>query len=104
MLLPLDTYAQIAPRLGLATRNFINVGVGVLDSNYWGEVKVVLFNHSAKDFTIQVGEQIAQLMLERIKTSQVRKVAALDDANRVVGGFGSIGTKQLTQFPQEKHK
>ena len=45
---PLGTYAWIAPRSGLATRSFIDVGMGVVDSDYQGEIKVVLFNHSAK--------------------------------------------------------
>ena len=50
--LPLGTYAQIAPRSGLTIRNFIDVGVGVVDSDYQGEIKVVLFNHSVEDFAI----------------------------------------------------
>ena len=50
--LPPGTYARIAPRSGLAIRNFIDVGVGVVDSDYWGEIKVVLFNHSVEDFPV----------------------------------------------------
>ena len=46
--LPAGTYARIAPHSGLTIRNFINVGAGVVDSDYWGEIKVVLFNHSAE--------------------------------------------------------
>ena len=57
--LPLGTYARIAPRLGLAIRNFIDVGAGVVDSDYRGEIKVVLFNHSAEDFKVQAGDRIA---------------------------------------------
>ena len=57
--LPPGTYAQIAPRLGFAVRNFIDVGVGVVDSDYWGEIKVVLLYHSAEDFAIQAGDRIA---------------------------------------------
>ena len=93
MSLPLGTYACIAPRSRLAIRNFIDVGVGVVDSDYQGEIKVVLFNHSAEDFAIQAGDRIAQLILERIKTPQVKKVVALDDTDRGAGGFGSTGTK-----------
>ena len=69
--LPLGTYAHIAPCSGLPIRNFIDVGAGVGDSDYWGEIKVVLFNHSTKDFKVQVSDQIAQLILERFKTPQV---------------------------------
>ena len=66
--LPVGTYARIAPRSGLAIRNFINVGVGVVDSDYQGEIKVVLFNHSVEDFKVQAGDRVAQLILERIET------------------------------------
>ena len=62
------TYVRIALRSGLAIRNFIDVGVGVVDSGYWGEIKVVLFNHFAEDFAVQAGDRIAQLILERSKT------------------------------------
>ena len=50
--LPLGTYSRIAPRSGLAPKKFINIGVGVVDLDYWGEIKVVLFNHCAKDFVV----------------------------------------------------
>ena len=85
-------------------QNFINVGVGVVDSDYRGEIKVVLFNHFAEDFVVQVGDRIAQLILERIKTPQVKKVAALDDTGRGAEGFGSMGTKQVTQSSPRKDK
>ena len=62
--LPIGTYARIAPHSGLAIRNFIDVGAGVVDSDCQGEIKVVLFNHSVEDFAVQVGDQIAQLILE----------------------------------------
>ena len=91
--LPSGTYARIAPRSGLAIRNFIDVGAGVVDSDYRSEIKVVLFNHSAEDFVFQVGDRIAQVILERIETPQVKKVAALDDTDHGAGGFGSTGTK-----------
>ena len=54
--LPLGTYAQIAPRSELATKNFIDIGVGVVDSDYWCKIKVVLFSHSAKDFVMEAGD------------------------------------------------
>ena len=52
MSLPPGTYAQIAPRSGLAAKNFIDVGSGVVDSDYSGEIRVVLFNHSAEGFVV----------------------------------------------------
>ena len=91
--LPPGTYARIAPRSGLAIRNFIDVGARVVDSDYRGEIKVVLFSHSAEDFAVQAGDRIAQLILERLETPQVKKVAALDDTDCGAGGFGSTGTK-----------
>ena len=104
MSLPPGIYARIAPCLGLATKNFIDVGVGVVDSDYQDEMKVILFNHFAKDFVVQASDQRAQLILERIKTPQVKKVVAFDDTDHGVGGFGSIGPKQLTQSPHSKDK
>ena len=73
MSLPSGTYARIAPRLGLAIRNSIDIGPGGVDLDYCGEIKMVLFNHSPKDFVIQAGDWIAQLIFERIKNPQVRK-------------------------------
>ena len=57
--LPLGTYARIAPRSGLAIHNFIDVGAGVVDSDYRGEIKVFLFNHSIESFKVQAGDWIA---------------------------------------------
>ena len=57
--LPVGIYARIAPRSGLAIRNFIDVGAGVVDSDYRGEIKVVLFNHSVEDFKVQASDRIA---------------------------------------------
>ena len=85
-------------------RNFIDIGAGAVDSDYWGEIKVVLFNHSIEDFVVQASDQIAQLILEKIKTLQVKKVAALDDTDHGTGGFGSTSTKHLTQSTQAKDK
>ena len=89
--LPLGVYARIAPRSGLAVKKFIDVGAGVIDSDYRGEIGVVLFNHSAVDFPVQVGDRIAQLILEKIKTPAVQKVIVLSATDRGSGGFGSTG-------------
>ena len=95
--LPLSTYARIAPCSGLAIRSFIDVGAGRVDSDYWGDIKVVLLNHSAKDFKVQAGDSIAQLILERIETPQVKKVATLDDTYHGAGGFGGTKVKPFVQ-------
>ena len=66
--LPPGTYARIAPHSRLAAKNFIDIGAGVVNSDYQREIKVVLFNHSTKDFAVQASDRIAQLILERIET------------------------------------
>ena len=65
---------------------------------------MVLFNHSAKDFKVQAGDQIAQVILERIETPQVKKVATLDDTDHGAGGFGSTGMKPIVQSSLQKDK
>ena len=88
---PLGVYARIAPRSGLAVKKFIDVGAGVVDSDYRGEIGVVLFNHSVVDFPVPVGDRIAQLILEKIKTPAVQKVIVLSAIDRGSGEFGSTG-------------
>ena len=83
---------RIAPRSGLAVKHFIDTGAGVIDADYRGQVKVLLFNHSEVDFEIKEGERIAQLVLERIWTPEVVVVEELEESVRGVGGFGSTGT------------
>ena len=68
---PIGLYARIAPRSGLALKKFIDVGAGVVDSDYRGEVGVVLFNHGDQDFLVKMGDRIAQLILEKIDTPPV---------------------------------
>ena len=68
---PPGLYARIAPRSGLAVKRFIDVGAGVIDHDYRGEVCVVLFNHSDTDFKVNQGDRIAQLILEKIETPVV---------------------------------
>lgn len=57
---------RVAPRSGLASKHFIDTGAGVIDADYRGEVKVLLFNFSEVDFTVKQGNRIAQLVLERV--------------------------------------
>ena len=102
--LPPGTYARIAPRSGLAYRHFIDVGAGVVDSDFRGEIKVILFNHFVEDFPVQAGDRIAQLILERIDTPPVQKVAVLEDTDRGNDGFGSTGTHSFVQSTQKNQK
>lgn len=57
---------RVAPRSGLAVKNFIDTGAGVIDSDYRGQVKVLLFNHSDTDFEVKEGDRVAQLIIERV--------------------------------------
>ena len=66
-----------APRSGLAWKSFIDTGAGVIDADYRGEVKVMLFNHAETDFEVKRGDRVAQLILERISTPDVVAVRAL---------------------------
>ncbi|KAH0608902.1 uncharacterized protein H6S33_001130 [Morchella sextelata] len=88
---PAGTYGRIAPRSGLASKNFIDVGAGVIDADYRGQVKVLLFNHSDSDFEVKEGDRVAQLVLERIYTPEVEEVQDLEESVRGAGGFGSTG-------------
>ncbi|KAJ5278640.1 putative deoxyuridine 5'-triphosphate nucleotidohydrolase [Penicillium angulare] len=88
---PEGTYGRVAPRSGLASKHFIDTGAGVIDADYRGEVKVLLFNHSDVDFPVKEGDRIAQLVLERIYTPEVTVVEELEESVRGAGGFGSTG-------------
>ncbi|EAL60754.1 dUTP diphosphatase [Dictyostelium discoideum AX4] len=91
--IPDGTYGRIAPRSGLAWKNFIDCGAGVIDSDYRGNVGVVLFNHSDVDFKVAVGDRVAQLIFERIVTPEPLEVDEIDETQRGAGGFGSTGVK-----------
>jgi len=91
IVIPKNCYGRIAPRSSLAVKHGIQVGAGVIDPDYTGEVKVVLFNQGQDDFKISVGDRIAQLVLERCETPDVREVLTIDETARGAGGFGSTG-------------
>src|SRR6056300_1270811 len=91
IVLPSGTYGRISPRSGLAVKKGIQVGAGVIDPDYTGEIKVVLFNHGDKDFEVKKGDRIAQLILERCETPEVEEVGTVEDTERGAGGFGSTG-------------
>ncbi|XP_031623784.1 deoxyuridine 5'-triphosphate nucleotidohydrolase-like [Contarinia nasturtii] len=90
---PVGTYGRVAPRSGLAWKNFIDVGAGVIDQDYRGNVGVILFNHSDVDFDVKKGDRIAQLICERIVYPNLKEVDSLTETTRGEGGFGSTGTK-----------
>ena len=91
---PPGTYGRIAPRSGLAAKNMITTGAGVIDADYWGIVFMLLFNHSDKDLEVKKGDQVAQLILEKIATPEVERVDSLDETTRGDQGFGSMDKPQ----------
>lgn len=89
--IPPGTYARVASRSGLATRHGIHVGAGVIDRDYRGEVRVLLFNLGDERFTFEPGDRIAQLILEKIHTPIVIVRDQLTGTERGTSGFGSTG-------------
>ncbi|MBV1918218.1 MAG: dUTP diphosphatase [Sphingomonadaceae bacterium] len=84
---------QVRPRSGLALKHGISVpnSPGTIDSDYRGELKVILINHALEAFTIQRGDRIAQLVLAPVTRASWLPVDELDETSRGEGGFGSTG-------------
>ncbi|XP_029431535.1 deoxyuridine 5'-triphosphate nucleotidohydrolase, mitochondrial isoform X2 [Rhinatrema bivittatum] len=89
--LPSGCYGRVAPRSGLAAKHFIDVGAGVIDEDYRGNVGVVLFNFGKENFNVKRGDRVAQLICERICYPELEELKDLDDTDRGAGGFGSTG-------------
>lgn len=84
---------QVRPRSGLALKHGITVPntPGTIDSDYRGELKVILINHGAEDFVIARGDRVAQLVLAPVTQAAWDEVESLDETARGAGGFGSTG-------------
>lgn len=93
MAIPAGHEIQVRPRSGLALKHGISVPntPGTIDSDYRGELKVILINHSAEPFEIHRGDRIAQLVLAPVTLAAWQEVDALDETSRGAGGFGSTG-------------
>ena len=89
--LPGGHVGLIWPRSGLAVKHSIDCGAGVIDSTYRGEIKVLLFNHSDENFTIESGNRIAQLLVQKIEHINFISVDSLEKTQRNEAGFGSTG-------------
>jgi dUTP pyrophosphatase len=85
--------AQVRPRSGLALKHGVTClnSPGTVDSDYRGEVGVILINHGQEPFVIQRGERIAQMIIARHEQATMVEVGALDETARGAGGFGSTG-------------
>lgn len=93
--LPVGFEAQIRPRSGLALKHGITVlnTPGTIDADYRGEIMVLLINFSDKEFLINDGERIAQMVVARHEQVDFELVNQLDDTERGVGGYGHTGVK-----------
>ena len=91
--IPEDTEVQIRPRSGLAAKSGISVlnTPGTIDSDYRGEIKIILFNHGKEEFVINNNDRIAQMILMPVCKIQFEEVNNLPETLRGKGGFGSTG-------------
>ena len=91
--LPLGYEAQVRPRSGLAIKQGITClnSPGTVDSDYRGEIKIVLVNLSPEEQLIQPGERIAQMVIQKIERAELQQVEILEESIRSHGGFGSTG-------------
>lgn len=91
--IPDDYEIQVRPRSGLAAKHSIGVlnSPGTIDSDYRGEIKVILFNFGDKDFTINRGDRIAQMVVAKVYKANLIKADELNSSVRGEGGFGHTG-------------
>ena len=88
-----DFEIQIRPRSGLAAKNNISVlnTPGTIDSDYRGEIKIILYNHGHENFIINNGDRIAQMILTPVIKAEIEETNNLPETMRGEGGFGSTG-------------
>ncbi|WP_311564483.1 dUTP diphosphatase [Peptoniphilus duerdenii] len=93
MEIPEGYEGQVRARSGLALKYGISLpnGIGTIDSDYRGELKVILINHGKEDFVIKNGDRIAQIVFIKYEKAELEIVESLEDTERSEGGFGSTG-------------
>jgi dUTP diphosphatase len=89
--IPPGFYGRVAPRSGLAAKNGLDVLAGVIDSDYRGELCVLLYNTGDEAIDLPAGSKVCQLIIEQIITPEATWVSDLDETARGAGGFGSTG-------------
>jgi dUTP pyrophosphatase len=89
--IPSGHVGLVWPRSGLALRHGIDTLAGVIDSDYRGEVRVVLVNHGPESFHIEPGDRIAQLLIQAVERAAFVRAESVDESARGQGGFGSTG-------------
>jgi len=102
--LPHNTYGRIAPRSSLVVKHRLTTNAGVIDSNYRGEVKVVLANLGEQPYRVEKGDQIAQRIIEKIDNRELQEVTQLDEIERGDPGFGSSKTTMDQRVKGQKAK
>ena len=93
--LPEGTYGQIAPCSGLAWKHGITLGTGVIDRDFTGNIKVLLFNQGNTTVRLRKGDRIAQLIPENYNSGPLREVNRIPDTERNTNGFGSTGLNAM---------
>ena len=93
--IPLGYEVQIRPRSGLALKHGIGMvnGPGTIDSDYRGEIGIILINWGEAPFVVRMGDRIAQMVLSKVYRANFQSVEALDATNRGEGGFGHSGVQ-----------
>jgi len=93
--LPEGYEAQIRPRSGLALRHGISIvnTPGTIDADYRGEIGIILINLSAEEFTVEPGERICQMVINKVESVSWQEVNSLESSKRGEGGFGHTGVK-----------
>ena len=89
--IPAGHVGLVWPRSGLAVRDGIDTLAGVIDSDYRGEVRVVLVNHGEAEFRIEPGDRIGQLLVQKVERPSFSRAPVLATTSRGEGGFGSTG-------------
>ena len=95
MEIPTGYEAQVRARSGLAIKHGISLvnGIGTIDSDYRGEVKVIMVNLSNEDYEINPGDRIAQIVFQKIERADLVEVEEITETERGAGGFGHTGIK-----------
>jgi dUTP pyrophosphatase len=93
--IPIGYEIQVRPRSGLAANHSIGIlnSPGTIDSDYRGEVKIIIMNFGKEDFKISKGDRIAQLIVSKVYTAKIEEVKDLNSSHRGEGGFGHTGNK-----------
>jgi len=101
---PRNTYRRIAPQSSLAVKHQLMTNAGVIDSDYRGEVKVVLANLGDQLYRVEKGDRIAQLIIQKFDNRKLQELSQLDDTERGDQGFGSSDTTMDQRVTGQKAK